>query len=68
MIKKFDIDIDIEDMEPLAERFKLKRDKLGRPPRYTNNNNNSSNDDHNASIDDSQHNDNNSSNDDHISL
>jgi hypothetical protein len=74
MIKKFDIDIDIEDMEPLAERFKLKRDKLGRPPRYTNynnnndNDNNSSNDNHKASIDDSQHNNNNSSNDDHISL
>ena len=69
MIKKFDIAID---MEPLTERFKLKRDKLGRPPRYNNNNNNnnnnSNNDDSIDSIDDSQHNDNNASNDDHISL
>jgi len=57
MIKKFDIDIDIE---PLTERFKLKRDKLGRPSRYINYNNNNTSS--SSSIDDGQHNDNDNDN------
>ena len=61
MVKKFDIAID---MEPLTERFKLKRDKLGRPPRYSNNNNNNNNT--TTTNNNNNNNTNNSNNDDSI--